>query len=231
MSAPRLAFLDLLGGYGSAAVVRGVSAEVRAGEALCVIGRNGVGKTTLMRLLLGYLPCWEGCVALDGREIQALDPTQRHALGISYCPQERPVFDDLTVRDNLVLMRATRALDDYAPYFARFPVLSRRLAQRAGTLSGGEKKLLSFTRGLAEALPVAVLDEPTEGVQWENVRHMIELIAERKARGASFVIVEQNLAFAEQVADRYLVMDQGRGVLEGERARIGRDALLAHLRV
>src|SRR5207244_3463109 len=105
----------------------------------------------------------------------------RRALGISYCPQERPVFDDLSVRDNLTLMRADRGLAPFADYFARFPILERRLEQHAGTLSGGEKKVLSFVRGLAEAQPAVLLDEPSEGVQWENILHMAALIAEKKA--------------------------------------------------
>ena len=101
----------------------------------------------------------------------------------------------------------------------------------AGTLSGGEKKLLSLTRGLAEAQPVVLLDEPSEGVQWENILHMAALIADRKAAGSALIVVEQNLVFAEHIADRYLVIDQGRVVLAGARADIDRAQLLAHLHV
>jgi ABC-type branched-subunit amino acid transport system ATPase component len=231
MSAATLTFEGVTGGYGAAPVVRGVSGRAVAGEVLCVLGRNGVGKTTLMKLLFGYLPCWQGRVIWNGRPIEALDPPARRALGISYCPQERPVFDDLSVRDNLTLMQEDRALDRFAPYFARFPILERRLDQRAGTLSGGEKKILSFVRGLAEDQPALLLDEPSEGVQWENILHMQALIAEKKAAGVALVVVEQNLAFAERIADRYLVMDQGRLVLEGPRAAIERRQLLDHLHV
>lgn len=231
MSAPRFAFEGVIGGYGSAAVVRGVDGAIGAGEVLCVIGRNGVGKTTLIKLLSGFLPCWHGRVLLDGRPIEGVEAAARRSLGITYCPQERPVFDDLSVYDNLTLTRASRNLDDFASYFRRFPILARRLAQPAGTLSGGEKKILSFVRGFVEAQPLMLLDEPSEGVQWENVLHMEALITERKARGAAFVLVEQNLAFAERIADRYLVMDQGKVVLEGPRAAIDRAQLLAHLHV
>ncbi len=227
----QLTFDQLTGGYGSADVVRGVSGTADPGKVLCVIGRNGVGKSTLMKLLFGFLPCRGGSVSLDGQEIQRLDPTERHRLGISYSPQERPVFDSLSVRDNLTLMRHDRSIDLFEPYFARFPLLSQRLGQHAGTLSGGERKLLSFTRALAEDLPVVLLDEPSEGVQWENILQMAALIDERKAGGTTFVVVEQNLAFAERIADGYLVMDQGRVVLEGGREGIGRDELLAHLHV
>jgi branched-chain amino acid transport system ATP-binding protein len=226
-----LAFADITGGYGSAPVVRGVSGAVAAGDVLCVLGRNGTGKTTLMKLLMGYLSCWQGSVQFDGNAIENLDPPARRRLGMSYCPQERPVFDDLSVRDNLTLMRTGRDLAQFADYFSRFPILQLRLDQHAGTLSGGEKKLLSFVRGLAEEQPVVLLDEPSEGVQWENILHMAALIAEKRAAGTALIVVEQNLAFAERIADRYLVMDQGRVVLNGARTDIDRAQLLAHLHV
>jgi branched-chain amino acid transport system ATP-binding protein len=228
---PRLAFDGIAGGYGDVAVVRGVSGAVAAGEALCIIGRNGVGKSTLLKLLFGQLPCRAGSVRFEGREVHALEATARRALGISYCPQERPVFDDLSVLDNLTLMRADRRLDAFEPLFARFPVLGRRLSQHAGTLSGGEKKMLSFARGYAEAQPLLLIDEPSEGVQWENILHMAALVAEAKAAARALVVVEQNLAFAERIADRYLVIDQGRVVLEGRADEFGRERLLAHLHV
>jgi len=227
----RLDFDGVAGGYGDADVVRGVSGAVAAGETLCVVGRNGVGKSTLLKLLFGELACRAGSVRFEGREVAALDASARRALGIGYCPQERPVFDDLSVRDNLTLMRADRSVDAFAPLFRRFPVLGRRLAQHAGTLSGGEKKMLSFARGHAEALPLWLLDEPSEGVQWENVVQMAELVDEAKAAGRALVVVEQNLAFAERIADRYLVIDQGRVVLEGRAGTIDRERLLAHLHV
>jgi branched-chain amino acid transport system ATP-binding protein len=229
--APRLGFSRLVGGYGAADVVRDVSGAVSAGEVLCVIGRNGVGKSTLLKILFGLLPWRAGSVSLDGRPIDALDATARRAAGISYCPQERQVFDDLTVRDNLTLMRPDRGIGAFAPYFERFPVLGRRLTQHAGTLSGGEKKMLSFVRGLSEAQPLALLDEPSEGVQWENILHMAALLDAARAQGRAFVVVEQNLAFAERVADRYLVIDQGRVVLAGRRQEVDRRQLLAHLHI
>jgi branched-chain amino acid transport system ATP-binding protein len=229
MSAPRLAFEEVTGGYGSTVILRGLSGRVAPAEALCVLGRNGVGKSTLMKLLFGYLPCRSGGVLLDGRPVHPLEPSAHRRAGMSYCPQERPVFDDLTVGDNLTLMRADRGREPFRPYFDRFPILERRLAQHAGTLSGGEKKILSFVRGLAEDQPVILLDEPSEGVQWENILAMEASIAEKKAAGTAFIVVEQNLAFAERIADRYLVMDQGRAVLEGSRAEIDRDRILAHL--
>jgi branched-chain amino acid transport system ATP-binding protein len=110
---------------------------------------------------------------------------------MTYCPQERPVFDDLSVRDNLTLIRSSRRLAPFRSYFDRFPILERRLTRHAGTLSGGEKKILSFVRGLAEDLPVALLDEPSEGVQWENIQHMEAFITEKKAAGVAFIVVSR----------------------------------------
>jgi branched-chain amino acid transport system ATP-binding protein len=231
MSAATLVFEQITGGYGSTVIVRDLSGVAKAGEALCVLGRNGVGKTTLMKLLFGFLPCLHGSVLLDGKPIQALDASARRRAGLSYCPQDRPVFDDLSVRDNLTLMRANRKLGPFLSYFERFPILERRLTQHAGTLSGGEKKMLSFVRGLAEDQPVVLMDEPSEGVQWENIQHMESCIAEKKAAGTAFIVVEQNLAFAERIADRYLIIDQGRTVLEGTPSTIDRDRVLAHLHV
>jgi ABC-type branched-subunit amino acid transport system ATPase component len=231
MIAARLAFEALTGGYGTTTIVRDLTGAANSGEVLCVLGRNGVGKSTLMKLLFGYLPCRRGQVLFDGKPVSQLDPSGRRRSGMTYCPQERPVFDDLSVRDNLTLMRASRQLGAFRRYFDRFPILERRLTQHAGTLSGGEKKMLSFVRGLAEDQPIILLDEPSEGVQWENILHMIATISEKKAAGAAFVVVEQNLSFAERIADRYLIMDQGRAVLEGSSSVIDRGQILAHLHV
>ncbi len=231
MSPPRLTFEGLTGGYGSTTIVRDLSGTAEPGDVLCVLGRNGVGKSTLMKLLFGYLPCLSGEVFLDGKPIQGLDPSIRRRTGMTYCPQERPVFDDLSVRENLTLMRANRQLAPFRKYFDRFPILERRLAQHAGTLSGGEKKMLSFVRGLAEDQPIVLLDEPSEGVQWENILHMEASIVEKRRSGTAFIIVEQNLAFAERIADRYLVMDQGRAMLNGASGEIDRGKILTYLHV
>ena len=227
----RLDFSNLTGGYGGVDVVRGVTGAVAAGEVLCVIGRNGVGKSTLLKMLFGEVACRAGTIRLDGNAIEQAEPVRRRALGISYCPQERPVFDNLSVRDNLTLMRPDRSLAPFEGLFRRFPILARRLGQHAGTLSGGEKKILSLVRGLAEAQQLLLLDEPSEGVQWENIVHMAELINTVKAAGTAVIVVEQNLAFAELIADRYLVIEQGSAVLAGRRDEVGREQLLAHLHV
>jgi len=227
----RLEFDSLVGGYGGVDVIRGASGAVARGEVLCIIGRNGVGKSTLLKLLFGLLPLRAGRIRFEGNDIEHVEASQRRALGISYCPQERPVFNELSVRDNLTLMRAGRGVDAFEPMFRRFPILMRRLNQHAGTLSGGEKKILSFVRGVAEAQPLLLLDEPSEGVQWENVEHMAAAIDAAKAQGMALIVVEQNLAFAQLIADSYLVIEQGSVALAGRRGEIGREQLLAHLHV
>jgi ABC-type branched-subunit amino acid transport system ATPase component len=227
----RLAFADLTGGYSGVDVVRGISGAVEPGEVLCVIGRNGVGKSTLLKMLFGEVSCRTGTVRFEGRAIEQVEPARRRGLGISYCPQERPVFDNLSVRDNLTLMRDERSLAAFEPFFARFPILAQRLGQHAGTLSGGEKKILSLVRALAEAQPLLLLDEPSEGVQWENIVHMAALINAAKRGGSAFIVVEQNLAFAELIADAYLVIEQGRVALAARTGAVGREQLLTHLHV
>lgn len=231
MSSPLLRFDDLSGGYGATTVVRSISGLVEAGQALCVLGRNGVGKTTLMRILSGHLPAASGNVSLEGADISADPPHQRRQRGLIYCPQDRPVFDNLTIKDNLTLSHGGGTLDRYGPFFAAFPILERRLRQLAGTLSGGERKILSFVRGLSEDGPLLLLDEPSEGVQHENIDRMTDFIARAKSAGRGLLIVEQNLAFALQVADTILVIDHGEAVLEGRAADITQQEILTHMHV
>ena len=227
---PRLEFAGLVGGYGSSMILRGVAGAVRPGEALFVLGRNGVGKSTLMKLLMGFLAPREGSIRFDGRPLADLAPAERRGLGISYCPQERVTFDELTVAENLFLMAPPDAEARLAPLVERFPILGRRREQRAGTLSGGEKKMLSFARAAIEDHGLVLLDEPTEGVQAENIERMEAIVREQRAKGVSFVIVEQNLSLAERLADRWLVLDRGQVVAHGQ-GRPDREAVLAHIHV
>ena len=230
MSEPLLSFTGVTGGYGSTTVVRAVDGAVAAGEACCVLGRNGVGKTTLMRLLTGHLPLESGTVRFAGQAVDVLAPDERHRRGMVYCPQDRPVFDNLSVRDNLGLMAAIDA-DRHGPLLAAFPILEVRMAQSAGTLSGGERKILSFVRGVADSGRSLLLDEPSEGVQQENVERMATFLHEAKAAGRALLLVEQNLAFALEIADRVIVMDHGEVVLAGAASEITEETLAAHLQV
>ncbi len=228
---PALKFSGLEGGYGDAIVIRGLSGAVAAGECLAVLGRNGVGKTTLARHLAGFLKPFSGSVHLGKREITGLSPPERRALGLSYAPQERVVFDDLSVGDNLTLTARRAGLAPYEAYFAAFPWLAKRLRQHAGTLSGGEKKILSFVRVLAEGNAVTLLDEPSEGVQHENIDRMAGFVREAKTEGRAFVIVEQNIAFMEGIMDRVLILDHGECVLDAGAGEVDRETILGHLQV
>ena len=230
MSGALFSFAGVTGGYGATTVVRGVDGAVAAGEACCVLGRNGVGKTTLMRLLTGHLPLQSGTVNFSGQSLDGLAPDRRHRLGLVYCPQERPVFDNLSVRENLGLMEPFDA-QRHAALLAAFPILEARMDQSAGTLSGGERKILSFVRGVAETGKLLLLDEPSEGVQQENVERMARFLHDAKAAGRALLVVEQNLAFAREIADRVIVMDHGEVVLAGAAAEITEDTLAAHMHV
>ncbi len=223
------AFEQIVCGYGDTMVVRGISGDVEPGRVLGVLGRNGVGKTTLMRALSGFLPLAGGRVVWQGRDLTGIEPHRRLSLGISYAPQENVVFGELSVADNLWLHLPDRDPARYADAFAMFPLLAKRLTQRAGSLSGGERKLLSFARTLSLAASLTLIDEPTEGVQPENIDRMAMMVRQRCAAGASFIVVEQNLAFIEAIADDVLVLDHGEVVAEGALVELGRQAIEVHL--
>jgi branched-chain amino acid transport system ATP-binding protein len=234
-SPPALAFDALVTGYADTMVLRGVGATLFAGQVLGVLGRNGVGKTTLMRALAGFLPLMQGQVSLRGHDLAHMPAHRRLAAGLAYAPQEDTVFSDLSVDENLRLYLNPRDMarraQRHAPYFDAFPRLRERAHQRAGSLSGGERKLLSFTRTLALHADVSLLDEPTEGVQPENIDRMATLLRARCEAGAAFVVVEQNLSFLGAVADQVLVLDHGECVLQGALGAFSRDELTRHLMV
>jgi branched-chain amino acid transport system ATP-binding protein len=199
-------------------VIHGVSLQVGPGEIVALVGKNGMGKSSLLKTILSFLPAWDGAVRLDGRDVTRLAPFRKRALGLAYAPQEQALFQDLSVRDNLRL-----GLSDDRGFEARladinnwFPVITARLYQRAGTLSGGEQKMLIVARGLIAEPRLFLLDEVTEGLQPSVVDRLAEVLAAvRRDRGTAMLVVEQHLSFVLGLADRFAVFKRGEVVDTG----------------
>jgi len=203
---------NLSAGYGSAVVVRDVSLTVRSGECHALLGRNGMGKTTLVKAVLGLLPARTGTVSVAGTDVTGRPPYRIVRRGVGYAPQEAALFGDLTVAENLRVHPGGRriGLTDSEHPVHWFPVLEQRLTQRAGTLSGGEQKMLNLVRALSCRPQVLVLDEISEGLQpsaVDRVRELIEL--ERTRRPLTVLLVEQNLDFALSLAGTVTVLSAG----------------------
>jgi len=213
-----LELVNLTSGYGSSTVIHGVSLQVGPGEIVALVGKNGMGKSSLLKTILSFLPAWDGAVRLDGRDVTRLAPFRKRALGLAYAPQEQALFQDLSVRDNLRL-----GLSDDRGFEARladinnwFPVITARLHQRAGTLSGGEQKMLIVARGLIAEPRLFLLDEVTEGLQPSVVDRLAEVLAAvRRDRGTAMLVVEQHLSFVLGLADRFAVFKRGEVVDTG----------------
>ncbi|MGP9813555.1 branched-chain amino acid ABC transporter ATP-binding protein [Rhodopseudomonas sp. NSM] len=217
---------DLDAGYGRSQVLFGVSMSAPWRGGVAILGRNGAGKTTLMKAIMGELPVKRGSVSLDARDVTRLPTEQRIRAGFGYVPQDHPVFARLSIRDNLAVGALTNkdsgAVDRV---LEMFPKLGQRLDQAAGTLSGGERKMLAIGRALLSEPRVLLLDEPTEGV-WIGV---IEEITDRLialAKEIAVVIVEQHLDLALRVADRAYVLDRGRVALTGTADEVRNDPRL-----
>jgi branched-chain amino acid transport system ATP-binding protein len=199
-------------GYGEALVVRDASFDVRSGEIFALLGKNGMGKSTLLKTVMGFLPIKAGRVGLFGEEITGLPPHRVALRDISYTPQEKALFQDLTVEQNLRLgLRDQRLFEPGVQRIGRFfPVLPTRLAQRAGTLSGGEQKMLLVSRALISQPKLMLIDEITEGLQPSLIERLAGVLrAERDESKTSILLIEQNVKFALSVADRYAVLKLG----------------------
>ena len=213
--------------YGAAQILRGVSLTARPGEVTCVLGRNGVGKTSLMRAITGQHPVASGRVSIDGRDMTRARPDDRARAGLAYVPQGREIFPLLTVRENLEtgfapLPRSER----YVPeeIFSLFPVLRSMLRRRGGDLSGGQQQQLAIGRALVTRPKLLLLDEPTEGIQPSIIKDIGEAIRVLRARGdMAIVLVEQYFDFAWDLADRLLVLERGTVKAEGRKADLDRD--------
>ena len=214
--------------YGGSHILRDVSFDAQVGEVTVVLGRNGVGKTTLLKSLMGVVPVKTGAVTLDGKDITRAPSYDRVRAGIGYVPQGREIFGRLSVEENLRMGLATRPGGTPIPteLFELFPVLKQMLHRRGGDLSGGQQQQLAIARALAAGPKLLLLDEPTEGIQpsiIKDIGRVIRMLADR--RTMAIVLVEQYYDFAAELADQYLVMERGEIVMRGRGDTMQADAV------
>ena len=218
--------------YGGSHILRGLDFEAKLGEVTVVLGRNGVGKTTLLKSLMGLVPIKSGAIQLDGQTIDKLKPYERVRLGLGYVPQGREIFGRLTVAENLQMGLASKPGGTPLPeqLFELFPVLKQMLHRRGGDLSGGQQQQLAIARALAAGPKLLILDEPTEGIQpsiIKDIGRAIRKLADEGLNGQKMavVLVEQFYDFAEELADEYLVMERGEIIQRGRGENMAADGV------
>jgi branched-chain amino acid transport system ATP-binding protein len=215
MPDPMLAVKDLESWYGESHILHGVTFQVRPGEVVTLLGRNGVGKTTTLKSIMGIVRQRKGSVRFEGRETIGLASNAIARCGIAFCPEERGIFSSLDVRENLLLPPQVRPGGlDLERIFTLFPNLRERLSSQGTKLSGGEQQMLAIGRILRTGARLLLLDEPTEGLAPVIIQQIGQTIATLKAQGFTVLLVEQNFHFAAAVADRHYVMEHGRIVDE-----------------
>jgi urea transport system ATP-binding protein len=220
--------------YGGSHILRDVSFELPHGKVTALLGRNGVGKTTLLRTLMGLVPARSGKVAYDDHDLTHAKPYERARAGIGYVPQGREIFPRLSVAENLEMGLATRPNGAKLPerIFGMFPVLKQMLHRRGGDLSGGQQQQLAIARALAMQPKVLVLDEPTEGIQPSIIKDIERAIRSLAATGEmAILVVEQYYDFARSLADQYLVMERGEIIARGRGADMEADGVKGLLAV
>ena len=221
--------------YGAAQALRGVSLTATIGRVTCLLGRNGVGKTSLLRAISGLQPISSGTISFDGAEVSKLPPYERARRGIALVPQGREIFSLLTVKENLEtgfapVSREHKKVPDEV--FELFPVLKSMLRRRGGDLSGGQQQQLAIGRALTMRPKLLVLDEPTEGIQPSVIKDIGRAITYLRNRGdMAILLVEQYLEFAHELADDFAVMDRGEVVMSGTRETFDADAVRKHMTV
>jgi urea ABC transporter ATP-binding protein UrtE len=208
---PALELDGLRAGYQGSTIVRGISLALGVNEILAVVGRNGVGKTTLIKAIMGLLPATDGIIRLAGKDVTRLDAMQRARSGMGYVPQGRGIFTRLTVAENIKMgsLVGGTGKSNAEIIYEWFPILKKRQKQRAGTLSGGEQQMLAIGRVLAGQPTILILDEPSEGVQPSIVDQIAEVIRDRNRDGLPVIIVEQNIDMLEELAHRCVVLEKG----------------------
>jgi urea transport system ATP-binding protein len=218
--------------YGGSHILRDVSFEVPAGKVTALLGRNGVGKTTLLRTLMGVIPAKTGTIRFGEADLTATKPYERVRAGIGYVPQGREIFPRLTVEENLRMGLATRPLRADVPerIYEMFPVLRQMLRRRGGDLSGGQQQQLAIGRALAAGPKLLILDEPTEGIQPSIIKDIERAIRSLAETGEmAILLVEQYYDFARSLANQYLVMERGEIIRRGAGADMDRDEVRALL--
>ena len=224
---------DLRVSYGMSEVIHGINLEVGENETVAIMGRNGMGKTTLFKSLIGMIPCSGGEITFNNKELSKLQSYQRVASGIAYVPQGRMVFPTLTVEENIMAgleVTGRRKVPD--DIYELFPVLLEMRHRKAGNLSGGQQQQLAIGRALLLQPRLLILDEPCEGIQPNIVREIGDLILRlNEETGLTVLIVEQKLPFARRVASDFRIMDKGRCVAGGEIAQLSDDMVRKHLTV
>jgi branched-chain amino acid transport system ATP-binding protein len=211
MPEAQLAVRDVHGWYGESHVLHGMSFDVPAGEVVTLLGRNGAGKTSTMRAIMGMLPRRTGSIAFEGRELIGLSSNRIARAGIAYCPEERGIFASLNVRENLTLPPVVKPGGlGVEQIYALFPNIRERSASQGTKLSGGEQQMLAIARILRTGAKMLLLDEPTEGLAPVIVQHIGEIIRTLRGRRFTILLVEQNFRFAATVADRHYVVEHGR---------------------
>ena len=221
-------------GYGAVSILKGVSLSVQRGEIVALLGKNGMGKTTCLKTILGLISLRAGSIEINGKSIAGLSPARQVALGLGYAPQELPLFQDLSIRDNLrlALAKDRQLATALERVFGYFPFLRERLSQRAGTLSGGEQKMLILARALMLQPRFLLVDEISEGLQPSVIdRIAVALFDERDRNRTGMLIVEQNLDFALHIADRWAVLKLGEIDDEGQTDPQARARVLQHLSI
>lgn len=206
--------------YGGSHILRDVSLNASIGECHVILGRNGVGKTTLLKCLMGILPIKSGEIVLDGQDISKMSPEQRVRAGLAYVPQGRDIFSTLTVEENILIGMAkfsgTQAKKVPEQLYEIFPVLDEMKHRRGGDLSGGQQQQLAIARALASKPRILILDEPTEGIQPSIIKDIGKVIRKLTHQGdMGIILVEQFYDFAEELADSYVVMSRGQIIAQG----------------
>jgi urea transport system ATP-binding protein len=223
---------------GGSRILRGVTLDVAPGEVVCVMGRNGVGKTTTLRVIMGLRPIRAGTLSFEGRSLTGVDTDARARSGVGYVPQGRDIFPHLTVEENLQIgltvhgRGGAAAHEDLERVYTLFPVLKSMLARKGGVLSGGQQQQLAIARALLTRPKLLMLDEPTEGIQPSIIEEIGETLRRlRHEGGIAILLVEQYVDFCRDVADRFYAMDRGAVTFSGPIATLTDDVVKEHLQV